>query len=1282
MSTQVDDLKIKLEADAKSANSEIDKLISQVGKLQSALKNQGSGASNAFSSYTASAKKSISDLDSYVSRMSKDMEKKFTKEFMLTFKTDFDKKAFQNSIQKIVSSNAKAGKLSAQGDIAGSSAAMNEARGSVKELEGIIKDASKLNFAEAGKPLGDFVEMIRSYKNIAVGKEFFNTNNGGMSGHAIGRFTIDKGTPVDSIWSELVAKFPHLLSANSTNQRLDINEVLKKHEAGILSNEKANKAAIASGANSEIYKYIGKIYEDMEETFKTASKRMAEIRAKVNSSQFSGKDYAEKGGNFNSAEKVQSEIDKLQVKLYKLQSDLEFSEVGSTGFDRIATKAAIAENQIESLRVKLAELKGEDASFGTETVTVDSEVQEEVEGATHGFEGLSDAMSKVASNISLASVFNTIKSSISDTISVAQKATSAFLKFARVVGTPLDNAFKKLGKSIQDFSIKNIGLVKSLTRVLKMLKLMITRMALRGVISETKNAFTDLLDFSDRTANSFNKILTAIDYLAHTLAALAAPILNASGIFGGLGNIVDQITDKIVNLINKVNQLISALLGHGTWIKATKQAKTYKDTVKQTGKEVNKQLQSFDELNNLTTSDKSGGSDAGAGGGGYQELPIEKKWKDMAKWLKDMWNKGNGYELGRAIGNWLKNALDSIPWGLIQAKAAKLGKFLATTLNGFFETPGLAESIGNTIAGAINSGLSLVGEFIKQFHWDSFGTFIGTALVTAIKNIQWQRFIDACKDLGKGIAKAINALLDTDVIAWIGYALGKVLRGGIDFAFELITNIEWDKLGEQLMYGIRALFNQMNDVDETGLNGWQKLGKSISEAIKGALTAINKVLGDSEIRRQIGEAVTDLFSSFDYAGIREKLFELAGNILKLLGTVLLSAAKTGTFWQMLGDFGLIFATILGGKILKGFASFASSTLSIGLGKALGEAISSGAFASALGTGVSELGAMFSAIGEGASAAAAAIGTSVAAILGAIGLVIAAIVVWVKNWDEIKEAAALFCERTVEHMQNIANWIQTNLPNFTLLVTTCFNNIKIVVSAGLEAVKGFITNAFEFIKGIVQKAMSAISSFVSKGFELVKATVSLALNGLKSMIESASLATYNIITGNFTAVWNQVKTIFSNIYNFVSDIFNKLGQKLSDFGNNVKATFNDSLIGRALGYIRGNAGGGIFVGGKWQPIQGYASGGTPKSAEMFVARENGIPEMVGKIGSHTAVANNDQIVASVSDGVYRAVKAAMSGSGDRGTNVNIELVGDTANLFTAIRKEGNEYQRRTGNPVFA
>lgn len=49
---------------------------------------------------------------------------------------------------------------------------------------------------------------------------------------------------------------------------------------------------------------------------------------------------------------------------------------------------------------------------------------------------------------------------------------------------------------------------------------------------------------------------------------------------------------------------------------------------------------------------------------------------------------------------------------------------------------------------------------------------------------------------------------------------------------------------------------------------------------------------------------------------------------------------------------------------------------------------------------------------------------------------------------------------------------------------------------------------------------------------------------------------------------------------------------------------------------------------------YAGGGMPSVGEMFVARENG-PEFVGTIGNRTAVANNDQIVESVSQGVYAA-----------------------------------------------
>lgn len=53
------------------------------------------------------------------------------------------------------------------------------------------------------------------------------------------------------------------------------------------------------------------------------------------------------------------------------------------------------------------------------------------------------------------------------------------------------------------------------------------------------------------------------------------------------------------------------------------------------------------------------------------------------------------------------------------------------------------------------------------------------------------------------------------------------------------------------------------------------------------------------------------------------------------------------------------------------------------------------------------------------------------------------------------------------------------------------------------------------------------------------------------------------------------------------------------------------------------------------VSWYANGGFPATGEMFIARENGIPEMVGRMGSRTAVANNDQIVEGVASGVASA-----------------------------------------------
>ena len=118
--------------------------------------------------------------------------------------------------------------------------------------------------------------------------------------------------------------------------------------------------------------------------------------------------------------------------------------------------------------------------------------------------------------------------------------------------------------------------------------------------------------------------------------------------------------------------------------------------------------------------------------------------------------------------------------------------------------------------------------------------------------------------------------------------------------------------------------------------------------------------------------------------------------------------------------------------------------------------------------------------------------------------------------------------------------------------------------------------------------------------------------------------------------NPTVTVDANI----SKINEKVQQAISTFN---KLTFNFGNIFKADG--------GVYSNGRWSPITQYANGGLPPIGQMFIARERG-PELVGKIGSHTAVMNNNQIVESVKAGVYEAVVMAMGGIGSTSVDINV------------------------------
>lgn len=169
-------------------------------------------------------------------------------------------------------------------------------------------------------------------------------------------------------------------------------------------------------------------------------------------------------------------------------------------------------------------------------------------------------------------------------------------------------------------------------------------------------------------------------------------------------------------------------------------------------------------------------------------------------------------------------------------------------------------------------------------------------------------------------------------------------------------------------------------------------------------------------------------------------------------------------------------------------------------------------------------------------------------------------------------------------------------------------------------------------GLVKSKWSSVKKWIGN-IPGVSQAVSLAKKGwssVKKWIGSMPILSAGI---------KLVKSGWSSIKSWLGNLTYKLSFKLPK----IKVNWGSKTVaGFTIKYPNG--------------FSTYAKGGFPNLGELFVAREAG-PEMVGRIGSRTTVANNDQIVEGISAGVYQAVLAAMRATESDGTqSVNVYLDG--------------------------
>ena len=96
--------------------------------------------------------------------------------------------------------------------------------------------------------------------------------------------------------------------------------------------------------------------------------------------------------------------------------------------------------------------------------------------------------------------------------------------------------------------------------------------------------------------------------------------------------------------------------------------------------------------------------------------------------------------------------------------------------------------------------------------------------------------------------------------------------------------------------------------------------------------------------------------------------------------------------------------------------------------------------------------------------------------------------------------------------------------------------------------------------------------------------------------------------------------------------------------------------------------------------GYATGGFPTSGEYFFAREDGLPEMVGRVGRQTAVMNNGQIADTMAQSLVKAM--SQGGASQQPTVIENKLYLDGEVVYNNQQKIQRSKGYNLGMGVFA
>lgn len=212
-----------------------------------------------------------------------------------------------------------------------------------------------------------------------------------------------------------------------------------------------------------------------------------------------------------------------------------------------------------------------------------------------------------------------------------------------------------------------------------------------------------------------------------------------------------------------------------------------------------------------------------------------------------------------------------------------------------------------------------------------------------------------------------------------------------------------------------------------------------------------------------------------------------------------------------------------------------------------------------------------------------------------------------------------------------------------------NNVAAPIKVAWEGAASLLAlKATTAYTSVTEKWRSLKTWFENNVSTPIKTTWNTACTTITTKVQTAK----DKITGMFG---NVGKWFEDNITSPISTKITGAWDKVKNFWSNTITPSIQNAAATVSNFFSGGVGVNLFPNvfkKNGNKVGAYASGGFVTSGDLFMAREEG-PEFVGSIGGRTAVANNDQIVEAVSDGVYRAMAPLVSGIGKSDTRVYLD-----------------------------